>query len=192
MGRPIQLQVRLILQSIFKSIYNCVSQKAFGLIIHYMPDVERLKKFSIFALDDIQVTPGACAHQYDYIYTFANNFEDLDMDYVQPLTNSIGYLVTPRFGHPPDGAPTFDHTTNSDAGTYFLFMNRYHSTANLYVDTIAILNLSQERTLKHTCVRFAYQISGNATLRVFSMAVDSYNYQLPNSIWHSIWHASLL
>ena len=142
-----------------------------------MPEESRQKQFSIFALDDIQVRPDMCQHKHDYTYTFENDIEDLELEYIQPMDRKkIGGWYRPSDGDKVDGAPETDHTTNSAKGGYFLFMKRdglSDSTANL--DTLSMTNLPKDDAL-YSCVRFAYQTYGNAILKVFIGPSDANNY----------------
>src|SRR5699024_3659249 len=116
-----------------------------------------------------------CQHKHDYTYTLDNGLEDLEMEFVEPLSNSIGQWYSPLLSRLQIGAPTTDHTTNSGKGAYFLFMNRngqYGSTP--YIDTLSMTDLPKDESF--ICVRFAYQTYGNATLEVFVGPNDANNY----------------
>ena len=155
----------------------------FGLTIDYAPTIERLKQFSIFALDDIKIQPGLCSSQYEYTYTFDNGYEDLDVEYLNPVVGSIGFLVTHKFDDHAQRIPPVFHTTQSNTGTYFLFMNRRKYSPVTYIDTISMLNMPKERLGEFICFRFAYQTYGNVTLKLYSLPVNSYDYQMSSSIW---------
>ena len=107
------------------------------------------------------------------------------MEAVQPLTGSIGELVRPsQSNHLPPGAPVVDHTTNSNKGTYFLFMNdQDRQVPTTYIDTLSMSNLPAEQT--DSCVRFAYQINGNVIFKVLIMAVNSFDYHAVMPRWKS-------
>lgn len=145
------------------------------LQIRYTPSSLRLKQFSIFAIDDIVVRPGKCQHKHDFVYTFANGYEDLDVEFIQPVRGSIGQLVRPSFTHVA-GAPTIDHTTNSADGYYFLFMNRYTFAPTTYIDTLSMMDLEPDIGGSQSCIRFAYQKVGNASVKVFIAPINSYTY----------------
>ena len=132
----------------------------------------------MFALDDLMLRPGKCQHQHDYVYTFANGFEDLEMEYIQPIQNGIGRLFMPSSDHILSSlAPSVDHTTNSEQGYYFLFMNSDSNPAPItYIDTVSMLDLPPDSRRSQSCIRFAYQILGNVTLQLFTAPLDSYTY----------------
>ena len=150
-------------------------------MITYKPSSLRLGQFSVLAIDDIAVRPGKCAHQHDYMYTFTLGYEDLELEAQQPLRGSIGDLVTPRYIH-RHGAPTADHTSNSDQGTYFLFMNDADRMApTTYIDTLTMRSLPAEQS--ESCVRFAYQMTGNVTFKVVVMEANSFDYRGAPAFW---------
>lgn len=145
--------------------------------------------FNIFAIDDIQIRPGLCSHHFGYTYTFADGTEDLDLEYVQPVTETIGSSVVPKKYDHAYPIPAMDHTTNSEAGAYFLFMNSLKYTPNsAYIDTLSMMNIPANRPGQSSsfCVRFAYQKMGPAvTLRVFAPPVHSYDYSKYSFIWEA-------
>jgi len=98
------------------------------------------------------------------------------MEYLQPVRGGIGQLFTPQYDHSATGAPSVDHTTNSEKGTYFLFMNRYSFTPTTYIDTLTIMDIEPDRSTDGGCVRFAYQKYGNATLKVMAASTKAYTY----------------
>lgn len=146
------------------------------MTIHYLPSVERLKQFHIFAFDDIKVVPGLCSHQYDYTYTFSEGYEDLSVEMNKPLKSPIGEVVIPKTDKVASGAPAVDHSTGTANGAYFLFMNSGTSSPTTYLDTLSIMNVPADKTGHDTCLRFAYQLYGNATLKVYSKTMDEYDY----------------
>lgn len=145
--------------------------------------------FNIFALDDISVRPGFCSHHFGYTYTFADGTEDLNVEYVQPVTETIGNVVVPKTGNHAYSVPAVDHTTNSNSGAYYLFMNTLKYTANsAYIDTLSMMNIPANRFGQSNsfCVRFAYQKIGSAlTLQVFAPPVHSYDYTKYSFIWEA-------
>lgn len=157
------------------------------LSIHYQPSVARLQHYHVFALDDLSVRSSYCSHQYDYTYTFTDGYEDLNVEFLQPVSASIGNIVSPAKHTVSTSAPipATDHTTNSPTGEYFLFTNRAGDVATTYIDTIALMNIPPLRNGQYLCLRFAYQLSGNASLNVHSMAVDSYQYTASPAVWVS-------
>lgn len=155
---------------------------AFSLTIHYKPTAIRQKHFSIFALDDIVVRPGRCKHLHDYVYTFTSGYQDLELQYIQPIDRGIGELRTPKSDHKPAGAPPVDHTSNSPNGTYFLFMNTKRAAPTTYIDTLALVDLPEDDAF--TCVRFAYQTVGKVTLKVL-VAPDNADTDAYQMIWIS-------
>lgn len=163
-----------------------LANKQVKLSIHYRPSASRLQHYHVFALDDITVRPGFCSHQYGYTYTFTDGFEDLNVEYLQPVSAGIGKIVTPAQYKILTNVsiPATDHTTNSPFGKYFLFANRGDDVTTTYIDTLAMMNIPPLKSGQYLCLRFAYQLSGNATLNVYSMAVDSYQYITP-PVWIS-------
>lgn len=154
------------------------------VILTYLPSSERVKQFQVFAIDDIMVRPGRCQHRFDYIYTFNNNFEDLEFEAIQPLTGSIGFIISPQY-KPLPGVPLVDHSTNTEKGRYFLFMNMYQFVATTYISTITIADLPADKS--DTCLRFAYQMKGNVTFKV--VLAEDYNYINDYSNVAPLWRA---
>src|SRR5699024_10759586 len=111
--------------------------------------------------------------------TFEDGIEDLDVEYVQPLSAPIGSVVWPRTCSHAYSIPVVDHTTNSDAGAYFLFMNSLQYTASsAYIDTLSIMNIPANRPFQAgICVGFTDQkVGSEVTLRDFAPPVHSYDY----------------
>lgn len=140
-------------------------------------------QFFVFALDDIMVRPGKCQHKHDYVYTFTRGFEDLELEFIQPLQNGIGGV----FSHASDHqslAPAVDHTTNTENGAYFLFMNQGNFAPTTYIDTLSMVDLPREIGTQ-SCIRFAYQIYGNVTLKVFIAPAyaSTYFYRYSPVLW---------
>jgi len=163
-----------------------------NVTIVYIPSRERQRQFQVFALDDITIRPGLCSHRHDYTYTFTLGYEDLDFETIQPLTTPAGELVMPKLAH-PNGVPPVDHTTNTERGTYFLFMNTNRFVPTTYVSTLTMNNLPAQRGGEDeegtTCVRFAYQMAGtvifNVVLAQQFHAINDYHGLEP------IWEAKL-
>ena len=133
-----------------------------------------------FAIDDIKLTPGECKHMEDYIYTF-DELENLDVNRIEPLSGGIGVFYRPKFKslYPPN-APVHDHTTGS--GGYFLFMNNKKDYNTTYQTEVVIDNLPKmpvKRAIKGRCLKFAYQIVGQAKLKVSVDDVNSNNHNYP-------------
>ena len=126
----------------------------------------------MFALDDIAVHTGLCKHQHDYIYSFANGYDDLDVEFIQPVGSSIGQRLRARS---IQGAPTTDHTTNTADGYYFLFMNTNYiePLPTVYIDTLSMTDIPRDTFETKSCIRFAYQKYGNVTLRVFISPINA-------------------
>lgn len=158
------------------------------LSILYQPSSLRLGQFSIFALDDIKLRPWRCSHQYDYTYTFAIGYEDLELANIQPLIGGLGALETPSINGPRINAPTVDHTTNSEKGTYFLFMNNANLMApTTYISTLSMVDIEKDQ-MGDSCVRFAYQTKGNASLKVYLIDADG---QLDTTGMKPFWTTNL-
>lgn len=136
----------------------------------------------MFALDELVVRPGKCKHLHDYVYTFANGYQDLELEYLQPISRGIGQLVTPQRIQ-PKGAPPVDHTTNSAGGTYYLFKNDNTFLPTIYKDVLAMIELPVDSS--YSCIRFAYQSMGNATFKVYSVPKNAYTtyYQHAVPLW---------
>ena len=166
-----------------------------NLAIKYVPSSRRLQTFSIFALDDLKVRPGRCAHQFDYTYTFSLGYEDLDLEALQPLKGSIGQLFSPANAADDrrmSKAPQVDHTTNSAKGTYYLFMSeesnsgsggnhKVGSKTTADIDTLAMPSMEAETS--DSCIRFAYQMKGNVSFSVLVMVTDNYDYRSQTPVW---------
>lgn len=121
-----------------------------------------------------------------------SGLEDLQLEYIQPLLKAIGGIYTPSLD-PIPGAPGVDHTTGTSKGGYFLFMNGRTHLPTAYIDTLSMTGIPPDRRLRfglpasYSCLRFAYQISGNATLKVFIAPNDAFTgfYQTATPIWQS-------
>lgn len=127
-----------------------------------MPSRSRMEQFSIFAIDDLQLRPEQCEHNYNYPYTFDNMYEDLQLETIRPIKHSIGRV---KADNPP-----------GPQGNYFLFQNENSFANYIYTDTISILNVPADEPSKFSCVRFLYQTNGNVTLKIYSVVSDSYDY----------------
>lgn len=135
------------------------------LIIEY--SLKSGNYYNHFAIDDIQLRPGRCVHQHDYIYTFTDGIEDLSLQRVQPIKNGDNIdQVYDCHSKRLKGVPQIDHTTNSADGSYFLFMNHKADYPTTYIDTISMLNLPRDRL--PVCVRFAYQSAGDVKMTVYA------------------------
>lgn len=170
---------------------NYLIYLAIQLQIRYALSVNRLKQFSIFALDDIMVRPGKCQHLHDYVYTFTSGLEDLELEYIQPLVSVIGQIYTPAYTSQP-GAPKTDHTSGTSKGSFFLFMNHYTLAPTVYMVTLSMTGIPPDRRSfdvngGYTCVRFAYQVTGNATLKVFVAPNNAFTkfYRYSTPLWQS-------
>ena len=125
-----------------------------------------------FAIDDLQVRPGACGHVDDYVYTF-DSMDNLEVSRIRPLNGYMGSIHYNNEITFPN-APPRDHT---GTGNYFLFMNRPTDLNTTYQDWLVLNNLPAMRyepgLARSLCFRFAYQIYGNATLNIYLTGVDS-------------------
>ena len=131
--------------------------------------------FIKFAIDDINVRPGLCSHQTDYVYNFENGFEDLDLENIHPLKSTAGTTYSPTYYNNPT-YPLFDHTIGTKEGTYFLFRPKdLYRNSDFYQNSLGIMDLKGDASLTK-CVRFAYQVTQNVTFRVFKLAEYEYNY----------------
>ncbi len=113
--------------------------------------------------------------------------EDLELEFIQPLANVIGQTYKPFWSSVP-GAPPVDHTTETNKGGYFLFINRNIRAPTAYISTLAMVDIPKDTSFSTTsCVRFAYQVVGNATLKVYVAPNNafSYFYQYSSPIWTS-------
>lgn len=150
-----------------------------------MPSSNRQKQFSIFAIDDISVRAGKCGHQNGYTYSFELGYENLDLEAIQPMAQLTGTVVTPYLNM-VKGTPPIDHTTYTDHGSYFLFMNNAKpSPPTTYVETLSIPAMQIDHS--QSCVRFAYQLKGNVTFKVLivpnNQNIDHYEDCFPQ--WQS-------
>ena len=117
-----------------------------------------------FAIDDIKLRPGRCNHQDNYVYTF-DMLDGLEVFRMKPLGSIVGIVLDTSLKniHYPY-APNKDHTTGD--GSYFLFMNQANSELQTeFVDWLVIDNLPK-MNFDAKCVKFAFQVYENATLRV--------------------------
>lgn len=131
-----------------------------------------------FAIDDLKMTPGQCKPMSDYIYTF-DGLENMDINRLTPLKGGIGRLADPEFLRNAT-APRQDHTTGS--GGYFVFMNAKRDYNTTYRTELVIDNLDPVTIFsgfKGRCLKFAYQILGNARLRVYVDDVDASSHHYP-------------
>ena len=136
----------------------------------------------MFALDDFEVRPGKCPHHHDYVYTFEPGLEDLELEKIQPTSSRASRLESPSF-NVISGAPKTDHTTRSKNGFYYLFMNTADTYPTTYIDTLSMTGLPEDNVA--TCVRFAFQSSGNVTFRVSYEPENDYDGG-PRS-WLQLW-----
>ena len=116
----------------------------------------------------------------------APGIEDLELEFIQPLTNAIGQIYTAAYGSAV-GAPPVDHTTETSKGTYFLFMNRYTRVPTTYIVTLAMTDIPPDSFSTYSCVRFAYQVLGNATLKMYVAPNNAFStfYQHRSPVWQS-------
>lgn len=167
--------------------------KPFNIVIRFAnQDVngiktpEELVQYTKFAIDDIKLRPGLCGHQTDYVYTFDSTFEDLQVENIQPVVSNSFDLFNPE--SKPDSIPAFDHT--SGKGKYAKFHS--YSTGlheNDYnANSLSIVNLQPDNDLAK-CVRFAYQLSPNVTLKAFVMSSNENEYDFEHDDQQLAWHA---
>ena len=126
-----------------------------------------------FAIDDIRVRPGSCNNLNDYVYTF-DSMDDLELLLLQPLDTHMGTIIDTKEGVTYPYAPRNDHTTGD--GSYFLFMNPKDNTLIAdFVNWLVIDNLPPMDYYgdESRCVRFAFQVYGNATLGVGYASIES-------------------
>ncbi|OTF83630.1 hypothetical protein BLA29_001619 [Euroglyphus maynei] len=139
--------------------------------------------FISFAIDDIRIRPGRCQHLNDYSYSFTNGLDGLELEQIQPLGEIDAYLINfPTIdAHDerkqfPSGIPQEDHTTYSIKDGYYLgFMNKKTKTIPMdYIDRLSIENVPADVS-QRSCVRFAHQLSGNVSLKVYWSAGDYFD-----------------
>ena len=97
------------------------------------------------------------------------------MKHIKPVNHGIGNLMDTKHLPVYPRAPKHDHTTGN--GGYFLFMNQMNDQNTAYETDLIINNLPKvdfkTAFFKEKCVNFAFQIVGNADLRVFVDEVSS-------------------
>ncbi|OTF71156.1 MAM and LDL-receptor class A domain-containing protein, partial [Euroglyphus maynei] len=128
------------------------------------------KFFSIFAIDDIKVRPGQCGHHHDYVYTFTKGIEDLQIEQLQPLNSTK--MASRIYPNPTDhfqNVPSFDHTTYTSNGYYFLFRNSPQNFREFFVDTLQMRQIPRQYNGYKICVRFAYQSFVNAYFSIYQL-----------------------
>lgn len=60
-----------------------------------------------------------------------------------------------------------DHSTYTSKGAYFLFMNHPSDGHTEYIDSLTMRAVAGKKWEHHdSCIRFAYQQKGNATLKL--------------------------
>lgn len=140
-----------------------------------------------FAIDDIKVRPGLCSHTYEYVYDFEDGYEDLEDGTIQPLQNYATRIFQPSFWIAKN-LPSFDHSTCTNKGNYFLFQPQsYLKRFTYYENSISILDLKFSQ--KQKCIRFAYQISPNVVFKIFSLSEYEYNYDYAHNDNSLVWQS---
>ena len=157
-----------------------------GARIEYTPNDNQ---FTIFAIDDIKITPGLCSHQSDFVYNFENGYEDLDIEKIRPLTMTTARLFSPRLSV-SRLYPQYDHTRGTEEGYYFLFETDTFLTTRYYELSVSILNLRTDSN-DPKCVRFAYQRTANVTFSAFVLPEDDFNYDYAHNNYSRVWNSDL-
>ncbi|KAH9425788.1 hypothetical protein DERP_005006 [Dermatophagoides pteronyssinus] len=151
--------------------------------------------FISFAIDDIQMQPGRCQHQNDYSYTFTNGLDGLMLEQIQPLSEIDTFFInyptikahdeTDKF---PLNIPHADHTTYSITDGYYIgFMNKKIKTILTdYIDRLSIENVPADVS-QRSCVRFAYQLAGNVSLKVYWSVGDYFDDENDRHNDHLLW-----
>lgn len=138
--------------------------------------------FFIFALDDISISYGDCAHdehQLDYTFTFEYNLGTLKKRSIEPQYTDMGRIVLADGSSILDTAkkPGYDHTTYTSDGHYFLFYEAFFDTDHpqhlydieLYAGGVALHGTQ-------SCIRLAYQYQGdNISLALYARADNSFS-----------------
>ena len=100
----------------------------------------------------------------------------MDINNIKPIKGGIGNIEQTDAQHLASypNAPKYDHTTGT--GGYFLFMNQKSDYNTSYETDMVIDNLEKmdiKTAIKGKCIKFAYQVVGNAKLQVYIDNIDS-------------------
>lgn len=167
------LSSKLALES-FPNIMVIIVDLDFSLSITFQGGASS-SSLKIFALDDLKLEAGPCQgqKQYDYVYTFTDGIGDLRRFAVTPTISEMGEVQNGSKVAAPF-LPSYDHTTYTSAGDYFLFYSDNHAaTWTLYRTALSMKNL--KATSRSKCLRFAYQLLGNASLAIYARMESSFS-----------------
>lgn len=163
-----------------------IRDKTIKLSIVYSPG--RKQFFSVFALDDIEILKGVCPHQHDFTYTFAGGLDNLQLLKVAPAedttTKEAARVFNCKTKTSGETVPGFDHTTYSNNGAYFLFQAPKKAPASLfYRDALFLRDVPQDVSGQLSCIRFAYQYTGNVSLALKIRPENSFQLDDISTLW---------